>query len=146
MGSEMCIRDRSRSSSIQRERTPSPPPGSEASDMSIADADRIVRVKITPPKRRGRRERARKGRPQKKPIHRLQYIKRPTFSILRRGNSYTLRATEITQGVLAQIKAFLHKKKGQVYVFSEKMTKEAAFRYIVSQLHKRNVIVTFRRR
>ena len=76
----------------------------------------------------------------------LAVLGRQNFSILKRGNRYTLRAKDITKGVLAQIKSFLKNKKGQAYVDGEKMSRDAAFRYIVAQLRNRAVEVAFRRK
>ena len=70
---------------------------------------------------------------------------RQNFSILKRGNTYTVRAKQVTDGVRAQIRSLL-KKKGRVYVDGEKMSRPAAFRYILSQLIKRAVQVVFRRK
>ena len=37
----------------------------------------------------------------------LAVMAKQNFSILKRGNRYTLRATDVTKGVLAQVKSFL---------------------------------------
>ena len=75
----------------------------------------------------------------------LAVMAKQNFSILKRGNTYIVRARQVTEGVLAQIRSLL-KKAGRVYVDSEKMSKAAAFRYIASQLQKRAVQVVFRRK
>jgi hypothetical protein len=76
----------------------------------------------------------------------MAVMTKPNFSILKRGNRYTLRANDVSKGVLAQVRSFLKNKTGQAYVDGEKMSKKAAFRYIVSQLQQKTVQVVFRRK
>jgi hypothetical protein len=76
----------------------------------------------------------------------MAVMTKPNFSILKRGNRYTLRANDVSKGVVAQVRSFLANKTGQAYVDGEKMSKKAAFRYIVSQLQQKTVQVVFRRK
>jgi hypothetical protein len=76
----------------------------------------------------------------------LAGLKGPSFSIQKTGNRYILSAQEVTDSVMSQVKAFLNRKSGQVYIDNEKMSKPAALRYLSANLGKKRVQVVFRRK
>jgi len=66
--------------------------------------------------------------------------KRPSFSI-RQGSGYvTLYARIMDASTREQIKAYIAKLRGKIYVDGEPMTKKAAFRYIIARLQKVNSV------
>jgi hypothetical protein len=76
----------------------------------------------------------------------LAVLRRANFSIKKSGNRYTLSAKEVNDSVLEQIKSFLQRKTGKVYINERKLTKPAALRYISANLRKKPVEIVFRRR
>jgi hypothetical protein len=107
---------------------------------------RPVRTKIAEqPRPRPRRRQA--TRVSKRPRTKdLAGLKGPSFSIQKTGNRYILSAQEVTDSVMSQVKAFLNRKSGQVYIDNEKMSKPAALRYLSANLGKKRVQVVFRRK
>ena len=93
-----------------------------------------------------RRRRAVQSRTERRPMV-LAQLKKPTFSIRKAGNRYTLTAKAgVTDSILSQIKAFLNRTSGQPYVDGNKMTKPAALRYISANLSKKTIHILFRKR
>ena len=82
---------------------------------------------------------------EQRPID-LAVLRRANFSIKKSGNRYTLAAKDVNDSVLEQIKAFLNRKTGKVYIDGDKMSKPAALRYISANLRKGAIEVVFRRR
>ena len=99
-----------------------------------------------PPKKITSRRSGRARASDRRRYKSLAVMKAPNFSLRKAGNRYTLRAVSVTEGVLLQVRSFLRTKKGKPYVDGQRMTKEAAFRYISLALRKRAVQVVFRRR
>ena len=100
------------------------------------------RTQAPRPKRQARRR-----DPQRRAEVRVQNLARlsnPNFSIKKRGNVYTLAANDVTPGVLSQVRAFLRNKTGSPFINGGKMSKNAAYKYIVATLRQGAVEIMFR--
>ena len=107
---------------------------------------KFVRMRRRRPQPPQERPASRKTRSEGKRTRDLAVLRRANFSIKKTGNRYTLAAKDVNDSVLEQIKAFLNRKAGKVYIDEENMSKPAALRYISANLRKKSVEVVFRRR